>query len=512
MRLLIHLIFLNTYLWAQPAEDPRFTASLETYKNKDFFKTIQLLIPLVKDHPQRSIYWFNLANSQFMLKKYNAAIAGFNKVISLNGNFSDISIIYKAKALKKLGQHEEASGLLEKLDLKPSLTKGIKALLVAEIEELDEISFVEGEALKFYRTGQWSKCESSLVTLDLENLSLNGRLLFGLSLMRQKKYIEADQFLQIQINVLSLPPAQRKIFSDLLKKARQNDKTMSPKWLFFETSYGQTSNVYFDGLSRTALASSVFKSILGAGYHFNSQNKTSQKIGYTLNYEQPKAATELTTYSHTIQGFLNLNESTRDFSASLYFVSQNIDNSLASEKLGSNFKTVYTYDQTDLSLEIDLSKIESKNQSLSVLRGSAFSLRPAFGFWGQTTYGQLYISLGRDQVEDLNYTDGSRLPLGQDYYGLGFSGLWKFSQKGILSMGTSIIQHQFKNLELPDSKTRSDQEINLFLKLNYYVYHDMAVYIIGEQINNRSSLGIEDVWDKNYNVNIITTGFVWDVY
>ncbi|MBL7669749.1 MAG: hypothetical protein JNM39_04630 [Bdellovibrionaceae bacterium] len=499
---------------AQPLDDPRFKESLVAYSRKDFSKAIQLLLTLVSENPKKSIYWFNLANSQFMSKQYPAAIASFDEVIKLKAKFVDISFVYKAKALKKMGLHDEAKLELVKAKSTPNISGATKSLLKTEQAALEEISDVELESLALYQTSQWRESEEKLKTLDLENLSKNGRILLALALLKQKKNSEAEQFIQSRTPASKHPSwttgQTNELMRELLKKARQKDITLERRWVFLDLSYGQTSNVYFEGKSGSQISSPVIRSAIGAGYHFNSGSKESQKIGYTFNLEDPKEAPELATYSHTLQTSAHLDDPLRSLSASLYFSSQALSYSLASERLGTNLKAIYTLGETETILSADLSKLEPKQESLSYLGGHSFSLRAAYGVWKPTSYGQVSLTLGQEQIGDLTSADGSILPMRKDTYGVGVSGVWNFSPKTSVIAGLSLTQHKYKNDEVPDSKKRMDDDTNIFVKVTHSVKPTFLLYITGEQKNNRSSLGANDVWDKNYDVTTISMGVSWD--
>ncbi|MBK7961836.1 MAG: hypothetical protein IPK04_11960 [Bdellovibrionales bacterium] len=103
-----------------------------------------------------------------MSKQYPAAIASFDQVIKLKAKFVDISFVYKAKALKKLGMHDEAKLELGKAKSTPNISGATKSLLKTEQAALEEISDVELESLALYQTSQWLESEEKLKTLDLE--------------------------------------------------------------------------------------------------------------------------------------------------------------------------------------------------------------------------------------------------------------------------------------------------------------------------------------------------------
>lgn len=257
--------------WAVAQEDSRFNESLEAYLRKDYQKAEKILVPLAQENPEKSLYWFNLGTSQYMLKRYSLAVASFDKVIKLDKTFVVMANVYKAKSLKKLGRNEEAKILLETQLQKATLPSGFKKLALLELQELQSIDSAEDSALEKYREGSFSESESRLNGVGAENLSIDGRILFILTKLKQNNSFETERYIEDQLKSLALTVSQRKVFSDLLRKSKQDDKTYAPKWLFVDVSYGQTSNVYYDGLSISLTASPIVRSTVGGGFHFNSQ-------------------------------------------------------------------------------------------------------------------------------------------------------------------------------------------------------------------------------------------------
>jgi tetratricopeptide (TPR) repeat protein len=447
-----------------------------------------------------------------MLKRYPNALAGFEKVISINEKWVEPAIVYKAKALKKLGRHDEAQVTLEKLSNVKSLSAGVATLVRSELIELEQIYTVEETALDLFKQGQYEAAENHLRTLDLENLSIEGRSLFALVLMKQNQYSEADVFIQNQLKILSLSPQQKKTFNVLLKRASQRDKTFSSKWLFVDLSYGTTNNVYYDGKSVTPTESPILKGTFGTGLHLNSQNKISQKLNYRYHWEKPTNAAELTTGTHSLQAAIQQEDSSQLYSGSVLFSSQSTNNQASSDKIGINLKSLTSFSQMDAGLDLDFFNTTAKQDSFRFLQGTSYSLKPSIGFWSQSIYGQVYLLAGSERIGNIEYSDGSLLPIAHDVTGMGLQILWRYSGKGFLSTGISSLQRKYKTAALPDSKNRSDNETNYFLKLNYTLYSNLNTYLMADQIQNKSSLGANDYWDKNYDVTIFSTGIIWDAF
>jgi hypothetical protein len=83
------------------------------------------------------------------------------------------------------------------------------------------------------------------------------------------------------------------------------------------------------------------------------------------------------------------------------------------------------------------------------------------GCGSQPPMASAVVTLGQEQIGDLTSADGSTLPMRNDSYGIGVSGVWNFSLKTSAVAGLSLTHHKYKNDEVPDSKKRLDDEINI---------------------------------------------------
>ena len=74
-----------------------FAESLRLYKDGNYSESSIRLVQLIKQDPRKPLYWFNLGNNSFMLKRFDKALLYYNKVISLNTSLVDAATLFKAK-------------------------------------------------------------------------------------------------------------------------------------------------------------------------------------------------------------------------------------------------------------------------------------------------------------------------------------------------------------------------------------------------------------------------------
>jgi hypothetical protein len=188
------------------------------------------------------------------------------------------------------------------------------------------------------------------------------------------------------------------------------------------------------------------------------------------------------------------------------------NSTLAAQKVGALLKLTYTQDPWDFTFEVDHSEQKSLNADYSYLQGPATSFRPVVGWWDRNIYAQAYWVLGSDGAADIVYSDGSLLPLSHSYQGPGLKLVWRPSDEWAAIWTYSSLQKNYSNSALPGSKIRKDTETGSSLKVLYSFTPRFSVYGLGEWTSNASTLGADDVRDKNYQVLVWTGGLSWDVF
>ena len=139
---------------AQASTDPDedFRQAIEFFEARQFLESRRILERLTETHPTRALYWFNLANSDYMLEDYANALQGYQKVIALRSPLSPPARLYAARAHRKTGEHTSAVrelNMLQGTRLPPEMT----AALHSEIDALQAVLLEVG--IDLYRSQRY---------------------------------------------------------------------------------------------------------------------------------------------------------------------------------------------------------------------------------------------------------------------------------------------------------------------------------------------------------------------
>lgn len=495
------------FSYSADGEAVLFAKSMELYQRGDFAGSSKVLVSLVRQNPQKFLYWFNLGNCAYMSRNYESAIKYYRRAMVLKSPLLPAVKLYLAKSLRQGGNYEEANQILNELSAS-HLPPGIAREVAADLSLLD----LEGQALAAYQEMNFAESESRLRQKPEAELSPSARLLLALSLSRQNKMNEAEVLLKKLWAEKVLTVEDRSTVQELLKKVRYREFGYKPYWLALDVSYGAGNNIYIDGRSVDPVASSLTRAFLGAGYHFDQEKMWSEKIGYFLAYENPQAAPELQTLTHALQASLLYR--TMNISASLtpYLQLQSWASSNVSNKAGLAWKNAFVGETFEGGLDLDTASQSAMNDSVRYLSGPSSFLRPYVGWWGKTLYAQVYWLTGFDGIQDIVYSDGARLPLTHTYQGPGFHLVWKPEDRWTGILNLSLLQRSYQNISLPAGSARKDQERDISLRVSYAVKPKLWAYTQAEYTTNESTLGETDVRDKNFNITVISLGLNWEVF
>ena len=200
------------------------------------------------------------------------------------------------------------------------------------------------------------------------------------------------------------------------------------------------------------------------------------------------------------------------FTAKAFLQQQSFNNQGVLQRTGLTLGAGYQGTEFQYGIAADVTTKTPTDSAYEYLKGEEIVFRPYYGFWTDSFYLQLGISAGVDDVEDITYADGSLLPLNQNYTGLGVRTLWQINKSHLLGGSVAFTQRNFKNASLPTGAKRTDSEMQMQLKYSYYFLPKFSVNATIEHISNSSTLGEGDVRDKNYKVDNIGLGFIWDVF
>lgn len=491
---MISLLFW-TSVFAASNEEVLLKSALQAYQSNDLNQCVKGFYSLTQIQPQKGLYWFNLGNCLFLGGQPAKASSAYEKVIKLQSPLAPAAMLYQARAQAKLGNKDKARELLVDLQNK-KLPPGLRSEL----------------ALECYEQGLYAETENQLEQIP-PPLDGKAQMLLALSLMKQNKNAEAEKALKSLSAATDLSVTDRTSARDLLLSLKTPAAIEKTYGLFLDVAYGTTSNAYLEGRSFEPVSSPLLRASLGAHYRYYQSSAWSQKISYVLDYENPTSAPELNTQTHTVQIPVAYFQQLKEFTVTPYLAAQLWDGSMAYQKTGAHIRAAFSpATGWGGGCDLDLSSQKGANESLSYLSGSSYAVRPFVGLTQGAWSLQLSWLIGSDGTQDIVYSDGSRLPLQHTYQGPGLRAAWRATAASSLALQVLSLERSYKNNSLPEDKHRQDQEINASLKYTYGFSRGWAAYGLVEYNPNKSTLGSDDVRDKNYDYTNALAGIAWDVF
>lgn len=498
MHVLWILIFLFAdFCWAQVAanrnEEVLFQKSMQLYQKNDLVGCTKGFSQLLRMNRRKALYWFNLGNCFSMSGQYAKAQSCYSNVVKLKSPLSPAAKLYRAQALSKLGRTEEAQDLLRELK-----NQTLPPALKAEV------------AMALYQQGMYVEAEEQMKQ-DLQAADSKTQLLLGLTLMKQNKNQEAEKVLQPLSASTGLSESDRTLVAELLETLK-TFTAEKPYWFFIDLAYGSTTNAYLDGRSLAPVSSPLLRASVGTGYQFSKSPAWSSRVSYVFDYESPTNVPDLKTQTHSFQVPTVYQNRKVELGFVPYAQAQIWGSTMASHKYGGLVRSATLGNGLGGGCDVDMSSQKGANDNYAYLTGTSYSVRPFVSWTRRSLMGQLYWFMGSDGTQDIIYSDGSRLPLQNNYQGPGVRLLWKTSASSSLLLQAHYLERNFKNNSLPEDKHRKDQELISSIKYVYAFSRNWMAYALAEYIPNKSTLGSEDVRDKNYdNLNLLA-GVAWDVF
>ena len=95
--------------------------AIKKIEEGNYMQAIEILVALIKKHPNYFLAYYNLGNLHLSLEQWNSAIFYFKEAISID-DLHARSYLGLAIALSRLGKHEEAIGYYKKAyEIDPSV-------------------------------------------------------------------------------------------------------------------------------------------------------------------------------------------------------------------------------------------------------------------------------------------------------------------------------------------------------------------------------------------------------
>ncbi len=481
-------------VWAASNEGVLLRAALQAYQKNDFGACVKDFTKLLRLQPQKGLYWFNLGNCFSMSGAYGNAVSSYEKVVQLRSPLAPAAKLYKAKALLKMNQTERARKLLAELQSQP-LPPGLRADF----------------ALELYRQGMYAPAEAQVRQMP-QPLDSTTQLLLGMILMKENKNSEAEKALKSAAAAADLSAADQISVRELVATLKASDISARPYGLFLDLAAGATTNVFLEGRSYAPVSSPLVRGEIGANYRLYQSPSFQQRVSYLFGYENATNAPELNTQNHSLQIPLVYKNQLFEFGLVPFIQAEIWNGTFAAQKTGALVRTATLGSVWGGGFDLEVYTQRGTNDTYSYLTGSSYSVRPFFSYGASLWTLQVYWLLGSDGTQDIVYSDGSRLPLQHSFQGPGLRGLWRPTLSSSLLAQLLYLERNYKNNALPEDKHRRDHELSASLKYVYGISQGWAVYMLAEYNPNNSTLGSDDVRDKNYENTNFLAGLGWDVF
>lgn len=491
-------------------ESPAFNEALESFAKKDYKKSKAQIIQLIKRDKKNALYWFNLGHVFNKLSDLPKAIKCYEKVISLQSSLAPAAQYYKAQALVESGKMAEASKELKDLISKGKLPLNLRTKAISLLNALSSSSRMEKLALQYYQNGNYPGTLRLLKHIQRQKLSDDGNILLMMVYVRLNNWKEFQDMKRRYFRMPTTSSARRSLVLDLERNFPLPIPQTRSVHLFLDVSAGNNSNVYADGDSAEGLESVEYRMSAGGNYQWGLGEGSFLRAGYTFFRSSFTDAPELDSNTHNVRlSYLSVKDK-KSFELTPYYQLQSWDGVNVSKRLGLISLYSLGFDSGEMGILGDVSRRSSMDQDYSYLDSSNLIARAYVNWLSAKFLFELNASAGHDGTQDIDYSDGGRLPLKHYFYGPGFRMIYRPNDIWAITGFGSYLLREYENEAVPGEKNRSDQELSYSVRLNYYFIPSASVYLQYEGIDNSSSLGAGDVRDKNYNVNTQSIGLTWE--
>jgi tetratricopeptide (TPR) repeat protein len=510
LRLAVPAMLLLFSLSSFGKEGPAFHEALQSFAKKDYKKSKSQIIQLLKRDKKNALYWFNLGHVFNKLSEFSKAIKSYEKVISLQSPLAPVAEYYKAQALVELGKIAEARKELKAVISTGKLPSNLRGKAISLHNALSSFPGMEKLALQYYQNGNYSGALRLLRNIPPQKISDDGNILLMMVYVKMNNWKEFQEMKRRYFRMPTTSTARRSLVLDLEKNFPLPIPQTRPIHLFLDVSAGNNSNVYADGDSAEPLESVEYRISAGGNYQWGLGEGNFLRAGYTFFRNSFKEAPELESNTHNVRlSYLSVKDK-NSFELTPYYQLQSWDGVNVSNRLGLISLYSLGFDSGEMGILGDVSRRSSTDQDYSYLDSTSLIARTFVNWISSNFLFELNASVGHDGTQDIDYSDGGRLPLRHYFYGPGFRMIYRPNDTFVVTGLASYLLREYENEAVPGEKNRSDQELSYSVRLNYYFIPSASVYLQYEGIDNSSSLGAEDVRDKNYNVNTQSIGLTWE--
>lgn len=501
------LLFSQNYAYSN---DSNLTNALDSFKRGDFKSSKAQLLQMLETSPKNAIYWFNLGHVYLKLNKPSVALKCYRQVIKLKSPLSPAASYYEAKSLNEAGYIQKARTKLQEVLNNPAVPENIKDFADEMLYQITDIDEISDAALDAYNANNLKRTKDLLTSVPRSKLNEEELLLL---LLVYTKLNNLEEFQKIKRDLFRLPSisnANRVLVQDLEKRFSDPLMTKRPFTLFLDMSVGQNSNVYVDGDSVDPLSSKEKKIFTGGSYQWMLGENEFLRVLYTYNRATYDEASILGLYGHSLRATYLKAQNDGTFEFTPYYSTQNWSGDYVSNKYGINTLFSSYIKSGEMGLILDASQRFALVESYDYLNSPAGSMRGFVTWWTDSLVFELSGIAGFDGTKDIEYGDGSILPLSHLYYGPSARLVYKLTSSLHLTTMGAYYFRNYMTASKPNDKKRADQELSFSARLAFYFIPSTSIYLQSEGYINKSTLGENDVRDKNYHININSVGISWD--
>ena len=495
----IATFFIPSYR-AFAGEAIEFRSALKLYTAQKYGQSEHAFFQLVKKNPKNNVYWFNLANSYFMLGKYNYAVRCYDHVIKANDGLRVAARWYRAKALFKLGDNSRARRELYDILKTEPLASPVRSAIEQDLKtnlDYSQNSSVEFEALHLYQRHRYKE---ALRAIDrIQNPSRNDLLLKSLILKKMHRLSETRELLK---NINSQESR------NLLDEIEMAQVSRHKFWGYVNISLGQESNVYQVPAYASPTSRPISEDFWGIGGELKRWGDHYIILNYYGSLYNVFSISSLQILSHRFWLTYGYTKSHWHLQVGPYYELADWGGQSAYNTLGLKLKLFKYVNHLQWGVTSDFGKQSADQTLYSYLNGNASMLRLFAGYDKKPIFAQLYLLAGQDGIGDIAYTNGNVLPEAGNYYGIGGQCLWRINKKWMASGKLAAIQRNFSHQAVPGG-TRNDNETEYELRAIRTWTNQFSGYVSLSDTNNGSTLGPNSVVDFNYNDQIILLGVSW---
>jgi tetratricopeptide (TPR) repeat protein len=497
--------------------DEEFRQALRLFEQQDFKASGEILQRLVRDQPENGLYWFNLGNVHYSLDMFAQAIRAYEKAMSLTDSLSPLARLYAAKAHRRSGNRQRALETLSPL-LKQNLPPNVLAAVRAEqilLEENGADSPAQRSlrtGLRLYRTAQYPEAlrnfKDSLEAAPLPEAAM----MKGLTYLRLGEPQEANIAFR---EVLRLRPSTdlRADALDFIRQIREGLwPELGPWWLWLDVAGGYNSNYYELGSTTGVWDTPVGVFSFGGGYRLIRTRPWFFQVGYSGSIQETfwLEGGQFANYSLQLPfGFQN-----REwfFQISPGASIQYLGSSAFMAKPGVGLTLYRHVGPLSLGYIYEYVANEPLLENFTYLKGQLKGHRVSVDFEGKGLSASLFYSMFEEDVGDLTYSNGSRLPLGNSSHGPGMTASWSANSRWKFSAaGSNLLKTYYRRTISAGGQERVDAQISASARIAYRFTGQFQLYLSQDATWNESTLGADSVQDKNFEKYQTFTGFTWSL-